>query len=102
MTIRVRHEVEGGLERIVELDLPAAVTVQTGINEPRYVSIRGIRRVAGVDIPVEEIAAEDVATWITVDEMFIPKMEKRAEILDGSPDEVVEALIQRLKDRVGV
>ena len=44
--LEVQHEVEGGLERVVELDLPAVVTVQTGINEPRYVSIRGIRKVA--------------------------------------------------------
>ena len=51
-TAVVRHEAEGGLERVVEVDLPALVTVQTGINEPRYVSIRGIRRVAGREIPI--------------------------------------------------
>jgi electron transfer flavoprotein beta subunit len=102
MTAQVRHEVEGGLERIVEIELPAVVTIQTGINEPRYVSIRGIRRVAGVEIPVEAVAAEDVSVWTTTDEMSIPKVDKRAEILEGSPEEVVDTLIQRLKERAGV
>ena len=34
-----------------EIDLPCVLSIQTGINEPRYVGMRGIRQVASVDIP---------------------------------------------------
>lgn len=107
-TARVQHEVEGGLERVVEVDLPALVTVQTGINEPRYVSIRGIRKVADVDIPVKSatdlgLDAGDLQDrWVTTEELFLPPTGASAEILDGNPDEVVEQLIERLKQNGGL
>ncbi len=101
---RVRHEVEGGLERVVEVDLPAVVTVQTGINEPRYVSIRGIRKVAGVDIPVLGAAELGVSAdpRVTLEELFLPPKGEGAEILEGSDDEVVERLVEMLRERGGL
>src|SRR4030043_2425419 len=48
----VHRELEGGLEEVYEIDLPALLTIQTGINEPRYVSIMGIRKVAKKEIKV--------------------------------------------------
>jgi electron transfer flavoprotein beta subunit len=106
----VRHEVEGGLEREVELDLPAVVTVQTGINEPRYVSIRGIRKVADVEIPVKaaadlglDAAAVGAAgSRVTVEEMFLPPAGEGAEILEGGTDEVVGKLVERLREKGGL
>lgn len=108
--LEVQHEVEGGLERVVELDLPAVVTVQTGINEPRYVSIRGIRKVASVEIPVEGAGdlGLDVATVgaagarVTLKELFLPPTGEGAEILEGGPDEVAEKLVERLRERGGI
>ncbi|MFU8795520.1 MAG: electron transfer flavoprotein subunit beta/FixA family protein, partial [Dethiobacteria bacterium] len=41
--VRAHRELEGGLLEVVELELPAVLTIQTGINEPRYAPIRGIR-----------------------------------------------------------
>lgn len=99
---RVRHEVEGGLERIVELDLPALVTVQTGINEPRYVSIRGIRKVARVEIPVIEIDLDPPEVRVQIDELFLPQTDKRAEILEGDIEDVVDQLVEKLKETVGI
>ncbi len=106
----VQHEVEGGMERVVEVELPALVTVQTGINEPRYVSIRGIRRVAGIGITVKTAADLDLdsdqtgemAKWVEIDEMFLPPEGVSAEILDGSPEDIVEQLIDRLKQHGGL
>jgi electron transfer flavoprotein beta subunit len=101
----VRHEVEGGLEREVELDLPALVTVQTGINEPRYVSIRGIRKVADVEIPARsasELGLDGAGARITTEEMFLPPAGEGAELLEGGTDEVVEKLIERLREKGGL
>jgi electron transfer flavoprotein beta subunit len=101
----VRHEVEGGLEREVEIDLPALISVQTGINEPRYVSIRGIRKVSRVDIPVltaddiglspEQVGVEGSA--VVLEELFLPPAGKAGEILEGDADEMADMLVERLK-----
>ena len=50
--LKVGREIEGGNQEMNEIDLPCVLSIQTGINEPRYVGIRGIRKVASVEIPV--------------------------------------------------
>ena len=107
---RVRHEVESGLERMVELDLPAMVTVQTGMNEPRYVSVLGIRKArrkpltaagaAEIGIAPDSVGAAGV--HVTVEEMFLPPKGEAAEILAGDDEEAVVALIDRLRQQGGI
>ncbi len=103
----VQHEVEGGLERVVELELPALVTVQSGINEPRYVSIRGIRKVAGEEIPVIDAGSLGIdvselgraGSRVRLNELFISAEGEGAEILEGSTEEVADQLIERMRER---
>ena len=47
----ISREIEGGNKEISEIDLPCVLSIQTGINEPRYVGMRGIRQVASIPIP---------------------------------------------------
>lgn len=104
---RVRHEVEGGLERVVELDLPAVVTVQTGINEPRYVSIRGIRKVRNLEVPVLDAAAMGLdpatvgaaAARVVTGDLFVPPRGESAEMIEGDEEEQAEAVVERLRER---
>ena len=49
--LKISREIEGGNREISEIDLPCVLSIQTGINEPRYVGMRGIRAVASVPIP---------------------------------------------------
>ena len=49
--LKISREIEGGNREISEIDLPCVLSIQTGINEPSYVGIRGIRQVASVEIP---------------------------------------------------
>ena len=49
--LKISREIEGGNKEINEIDLPCVLSIQTGINEPRYVGMRGIRQVASVPIP---------------------------------------------------
>lgn len=103
-TARVRHEVEGGLERIVEVELPALVTVQTGLAEPRYVSVRGIQRAASAEIPILGAAALGLgasevgaaAARVRTEGLSLPPRGAGAEILGGSSEEAVAALLDRL------
>ena len=107
---KVAHEVEGGLERVVELDLPALVSVQTGLNEPRYVSIRGIRKVSSMEIPVQGagdlgLDAAAVGTegaMVTVEELFLPPKGEGAEMLEGDDEEMVEQLVAKLREQGGL
>jgi len=104
---RVNRELEGGLEEIVELRLPSVLTIQTGINEPRYVSIMGIRKamqkeikVLGLsDIDLDESQVGQTGSWIKIEKMFVPPVEKQAEFLTGSPEEVATKIADILRAR---
>ena len=106
-TAKVNRELEGGIEEIVEVKLPAVLTIQTGINEPRYVSIMGIRKamkkeikVLGLaDIGLSENEVGEAGSWIKIEKMYIPPVEKQAEIIKGSPDEVASKLAEIIKSR---
>ena len=105
--VRVNRELEGGLQEVVEVKLPAVLTIQTGINEPRYVSIMGIRRarqkelkVLGLgDLGLREEEVGESGSWITVEEMFIPPVEEEAEILTGGLDEIAAKIVETLRSR---
>jgi electron transfer flavoprotein beta subunit len=109
-TATIRHEVEGGLERVTRVDLPALVSVQTGLNEPRYVSIRGIRKVSGMEIPVKGAADLGLdsstigagAARVLLEEFFLPPRGKGAEMLDGDEEQMVEKLVDRLLQEGGL
>jgi electron transfer flavoprotein beta subunit len=108
--IKAHRELEGGLEEVIDLDLPAVLTIQTGINEPRYVSIMGIRKVAKKEIKVlgasdlhlkpEEVGA--AGSDILVENLFLPPVGEGAEILEGKPEEIATRVFSILKDKGGL
>ena len=108
--IKVGREVEGGNQEMNEIDLPCVLSIQTGINEPRYVGIRGIRKVASLEIPVHSsgdlgISPETVGTAgskVKIVDYFVPELGEGAEILEGSFEEISEKLIELLKAKGGI
>ena len=108
--MKVGREIEGGNQEMSEIDLPCVLSIQTGINEPRYVGIRGIRKVASVEIPVWGaadlgLAVDSVgATGARVKRLdyFMPELGEGAEILEGGMEEVAEKLIELLKAKGGI
>jgi len=105
--VRVHRELEGGLEEVVELDLPALLTIQTGINEPRYVSIMGIRRAAKKEVKVlglKELGlsvdeAGEAGSWVRTLKVSTPMLEVKTEFLKGSLEEVASRIVSILKER---
>jgi electron transfer flavoprotein beta subunit len=98
----VHRELEGGLLEHLEINLPALFAVQTGINEPRYASLIAIRRAAKKEIKVvgrDEISAEKITLNSNLEELFIPPVGKRAEILSGSMDEISTKLTGIIKEK---
>ncbi|MGM0398208.1 MAG: electron transfer flavoprotein subunit beta/FixA family protein [Halobacteriota archaeon] len=102
----VRRELEGGLEELTDVDVPAVFTIQTGINEPRYASLRGIRQAQSKEIAPKTLAdlgldESDADSVLQVAEMFEPEAEGEAELLEGDASEQAGQLADVLAD-VGV
>lgn len=108
--LKIGREIAGGNQEINEIDLPCVLSIQTGINEPRYVGIRGIRKVASVEIPVHGaselgLSAESVgkaAAKVSRVDYFVPALGKGAELLEGSIEEKADKLIELLKSKGGI
>ena len=108
--LKVGREIEGGNQEMNEIALPCVLSIQTGINEPRYVGIRGIRKVASVDIPVwgasdlsiDPASVGESGAKVKRIDYFVPELGEGAEILEGSNEEVAEKLIDLLKAKGGI
>jgi electron transfer flavoprotein beta subunit len=109
-TIRVERELENNRLQVVDLTLPAVVTVQTGINEPRYASLKGImaakkkeiRTVGLKDLGLDAAQAGARASRLRTVRLAPPPKGKGAEILKGSPDEMAKELVRRIREKTGV
>lgn len=108
--LKVSREIEGGNREINEIDLPCVLSIQTGINEPRYVGMRGIRQVASVPIPTfgaldlglaQAAVGEAVAKVKRVD-YFVPPLSEGAEMLHGSREENVDKVFELVAAKGGL
>lgn len=104
--IVARIELEGGVDEIRRLRLPALLTIQTGINEPRYVSVMGIRKASKKELKVIDVkelglSQNDLAPPTEIEEIYLPADTGGAEMLKGDPSVVAEAVIDIMR-RKGV
>jgi electron transfer flavoprotein beta subunit len=107
--LKVSREIEGGNKEMNEIDLPCVLSIQTGINEPRYVGIRGIRQVASLEIPNFDVAALGLdaasvgkaAAKVERLDYFVPALGKGAEMLQGSQDEIADKVLELVKAKGG-
>lgn len=101
---RVHRELEGGLVEVDEIQLPAVLTIQTGINEPRYVSIMAVRKVAKrevktldlKDLGLKEEEVGRSGSEARIERLFLPPVTKETEIIQGSPEEIATKLAEIL------
>jgi electron transfer flavoprotein beta subunit len=104
--MKVHRELEGGLHEVLEIQLPALFTIQTGINEPRYASIFGIRKAMKKEIETLDLGALGLAeeavgeagSKTSLVKLFIPVVTAQATILQGSPEEVSSELVTIFKN----
>jgi len=81
----IRVELEGGMDEVSKIKLPALLSIQTGINEPRYVSIMGIRKAAKKELNVVKVdelslSEDDLLRQTIIEELFLPPETEGAEI----------------------
>lgn len=102
--VTVQRELEGGLLEITEVALPAVITVQTGINTPRYAPIRGLRQamkkeikvVSLDDIGVDADQVNESGSKVEMLGFYIPVVASNVELIEGTPDEKAEQLALKL------
>jgi electron transfer flavoprotein beta subunit len=108
--LRISREIEGGNKEMNEIDLPCVLSIQTGINEPRYVGMRGIRAVASVPIPtfgasdlgVDPGTVGGAAAKVKRVDYFVPALGKGAEMLSGSREENVDKVLELVAAKGGL
>ncbi|HEX3254676.1 MAG TPA: electron transfer flavoprotein subunit beta/FixA family protein [Gaiellaceae bacterium] len=95
----VHRELEGGLVDIVDVDTPAVLTIQTGINEPRYATLRAIKQAEEKDIDVRQPGDLGEPAY-RVRKMFVPPKGEGAEMLDGGAAEVAHRIQEIVQERL--
>jgi electron transfer flavoprotein beta subunit len=94
----VERELEGGLVDVVEVDTPALLTIQTGINQPRYANLRAIKQAEQQEVRVVSADAGEPA--YRVRRMFAPPRGAGAELLEGNAAQVAQQIAELLKERL--
>lgn len=100
----IRVELEGGIDEVSKIKLPAVLSIQTGINEPRYVSIMGIRKAAKKELNVLDLnelnlSEDDLSRRTTIEEVFLPPETEGAEILEGDASTIADQVIRIIREK---
>jgi electron transfer flavoprotein beta subunit len=105
-SIIVKRELEEGYLETMRLRLPALLTIQTGINQPRYISVMRMRRfkdssaIRKIDTDALELPQEKWEAKTAFRKFFSPPSETgRLEMIDGPPDQAASRLLETLKDK---
>ncbi|MGH2713689.1 MAG: electron transfer flavoprotein subunit beta/FixA family protein [Thermoleophilaceae bacterium] len=103
----VERELEGGLVELLRVELPALLTIQTGINEPRYANLRAIKQAKEKPLEVmglSELGLDEgavaAAAGARVRSMAPPEAGGGAEMLNGTPSAVAERIAAIVKERM--
>jgi electron transfer flavoprotein beta subunit len=99
--LRVKRELEGGWFQWVGLPMPALLTIQSGINQLRYATLKGImgakkkeiRKVSPSSLPE---AGQKIVS------MYVPEKGKKTQMISGAPADAARELVARLRDEARV
>jgi electron transfer flavoprotein beta subunit len=99
--LRVKRELEGGWFQWVTLPLPALLTIQSGINQLRYATLKGImaakkKEIRKVAAPAAPAARQRIAS------LYFPEKGKKTQMLPGSPADAAKELVKRLREEARV
>ena|SRR6478752_4703495 len=95
--LRVKRELEGGWFQWVGMPLPAVLTIQSGINQLRYATLKGIMAAKKKEIRKAAPSAP-VTPRVEILSLYVPQKSKRTEIVSGGPAEAAAALVKKLRE----
>lgn len=101
-TVRVKRELESGWFQWVRLPMPALLTIQSGINQLRYATLKGImaakkkeiREVKAADLG---LTSDDLKAAQTIERAYLPEKTKRTEFIEGKPADAAAKLVEKLR-----
>lgn len=105
--LRVKRELEGGWFQWIDLPMPALLTIQSGINKPRYATLKGI--LASKTKPIQKLtpadlglSPEELSPRQRISKVYVPAKASQTEFLQGSPKEIAARLVDKLKNEARV
>ena len=101
--IKVKRELESGWFQWVTMTTPASITIQSGINQPLYPSLKGIMGAKKKELKVVDqstIAAPEKEQYFT--NIYLPTADKKTEMIEGNIDQMVARLVDVLKTEIKV
>jgi electron transfer flavoprotein beta subunit len=99
-TLRAKRELEGGWFQYVSMPLPALLTIQSGINQLRYATLKGIMAAKKKEIRV--VAPTAVAARQRIVSLAVPQKSKQTTMIAGSPADAARELVRRLREEARV
>ena len=101
-SVRVKRELESGWFQWVKVPMPAVLTIQSGINQLRYATLKGImaakkkeiREVKAADLG---LTADDLKPAQIIERAYLPEKTKRTEMIEGRPAEAAAKLVEKLR-----
>mgnify|MGYP001192443791 FL=1 len=101
--IRVKRELESGWFQWIELPLPASISIQSGLNTPRYPSLKGIMGAKKKEVRSVHVSSlSNGERTQSIDSAFIPTTSKQTETIEGDADHIVERIVSILKSDIKV
>lgn len=100
--IKVKKELESGWFQWVTLPLPASISIQSGLNTPRYPSLKGIMGAKKKEIKIISFNDFVSSPMQKIETVFLPETSKQTEYIEGSSDEIATRLVDILKKEIKV
>jgi electron transfer flavoprotein beta subunit len=98
--VKVKRELEGGWFQWVAMPLPAVLTIQSGINQLRYATLKGI--MAAKKKEIRKAAAPSSSPRLKIATLYLPEKTKKTQMISGSPAEAAKELVRRLREEARV
>jgi electron transfer flavoprotein beta subunit len=95
--LRVKRELEGGWYQWIGMPLPALLTIQSGINQLRYATLKGIMAAKKKEIRRVTPEAPAAATQ-AIARLYVPQKAKATHMIAGAPAEAARELVRRLRE----
>ena len=98
----MKRELEGGWFQWVAMPLPAVLTIQSGINQLRYATLKGIMAAKKKEIRKVAAAPRALTAQQKIVSLYVPEKAKKTQIIPGSPAEAAKELVRRLREEARV
>lgn len=103
--VKVKRELEAGWFQWLELPLPAVLAIQSGINKPRYASLKGIMAAKKKEIrglTRAEVLPGEFAATQQMKKLYVPQKTKKTEFIEGAAKEMAGKLLEKLRHEARV